>query len=84
MDVNSDGYLDLFVTHTRSDPFSTDRAIQLLINNGDATFRDESADRINSISQTGSWVKYLKFIDVDGDGALDLITEPDHGSVSFY
>ena len=63
---------------TRSD--YTDRAVAVWMNHGGGNFVDETSERINYVTQTGGWIKYINFADFNGDGALDFITEPAGGS----
>jgi hypothetical protein len=78
LDLNGDGLNDLVVVFTRSD--YTDRAVTVWMNHGGGNFVDETSERINYVTQTGGWIKYVNFADFNGDGALDFITEPAGGS----
>ena len=46
IDVNTDGFPDLLAGFTQSNPFYGGRRIQVLVNAGDGTFRDETAARL--------------------------------------
>jgi len=49
----------------------------VLINQGDATFRDETQTRIPSQLEFGDtiyWFKFIELTDADEDGDLDLLT----------
>ncbi len=65
-DVNSDGYLDIYVC--RSGSFH-DKSNLLYINNGDGTFIESS--REYNVADTGNSVQG-SFLDFDNDGDLDL------------
>jgi hypothetical protein len=73
-DLNGDGYPDIVASYVKT-PGSTGRWIQILINNGDGTFRDETQMRLPPQFDSGeSWVKAIRLIDLNGDGALDIAT----------
>ncbi|MFN7221689.1 MAG: FG-GAP repeat domain-containing protein, partial [Burkholderiales bacterium] len=73
-DINGDGYSDLVFIGTGRTPFYGGRFIQTLVNQGDGTFRDESAQRLLGAysSATGPWNKEIRFVDLNGDGHLDF------------
>ena len=68
VDLNSDGFLDIYVSRAGS-PNPTDRANLLYINNGDDTFTESAADY--GIADTG-YTTQAAFFDYDKDGDLDL------------
>lgn len=73
-DITNDGKLDLLFANTKTEPFAVGRWIQILVNNGDGTFRDETASRLRQTdSNTSTFIKYLRLADLNGDGAVDLI-----------
>ena len=71
-DLNLDGFLDLVIY------YSTDQAdksyIQILINNGDGTFTDETNVRIDQPPEI-VLPNYMFFQDYDGDGDVDIQLE---------
>src|SRR5438034_7179822 len=70
VDINSDGYLDIYVSVSGSERSKgKDRANLLFINNGDHTFT-EAAGRYG-IADTG-FTTHAVFFDYNGDGYLDL------------
>ena len=71
-DFDADGALDLFVAGAGT------RANRLLMNNGDGTFREESADRglvwpTLADSSFGNQTHDVAVADVNRDGAMDLL-----------
>jgi hypothetical protein len=75
-DLNSDGFMDLVLSWTKGDPFYQGRYIQVLINNGDATFTDETDARLppQSFEDTYWWFRAVELTDPDEDGDLDILT----------
>ncbi|PYP71577.1 MAG: hypothetical protein DMD36_03630 [Gemmatimonadetes bacterium] len=70
VDINSDGYLDIYVSVSGSERSKgKDRANLLFVNNGDHTFT-EAASRYG-IADTG-FTTHAVFFDYNGDGYLDL------------
>ncbi len=69
-DINHDGYRDLLLVDTRNTFIG--RYIQVLINNGDATFRDETSARITQTYDDG-WLCYLELLDLNYDGQVDFV-----------
>jgi hypothetical protein len=75
IDLNGDGYMDLLIVYQRQP--SGISYTQALINNGDGTFRNESAARLGPfdrlwITNVGVVIPVLELQDVDRDGDLDL------------
>ena len=85
VDLNGDGHVDLILASTSApvplvDCYSTGylgRIVQILINNGDGTFRDETASRLpqDPHLQSLDYIKNLTIADINGDGAPDIFTE---------
>jgi FG-GAP-like repeat len=72
-DLNRDGKPDLLFAYTKMEPYGAGRWIQILINNGDGTFRDETSARLpQSDSNEPTEIKYLQLVDLNGDGAKDI------------
>ena len=70
VDINSDGYLDIYVSVSGPEGSKwANRANLLFINNGDGTFTEAAARY--GIADT-SFTTHVVFLDYDGDGYLDL------------
>lgn len=68
VDINGDGWLDLYVCYS-GDTDSTYRQNQMLINNGNLTFTDKAREM--GIADMG-YTTHAAFFDFDLDGDLDL------------
>jgi hypothetical protein len=71
-DINHDGHIDLLMAFTRGDPFYAGGYVQVLINNGDATFRDETARRLPDQPEGSTPIYFLDLLDINGDRTPDL------------
>ena len=70
VDINNDGYLDIYVSVSGPEwSKPAERANLLFINNGDGTFTEAAARY--GIADTG-FTTHAAFLDYDGDGYLDL------------
>lgn len=72
-DINGDGLMDLLMTQSDSDPYYEGREFQILIQQTDGSFVDETDTRIIGFDTDGYWVKFASFVDVDHDGDLDIV-----------
>ena len=75
-DLNDDGYQDLLIAYTKGDPGYVGRYVQVLINNQDGTFRDETGTRLSQSDNDDPWIRRLQLMDVDRDQDMDLIARP--------
>jgi FG-GAP-like repeat len=78
LDINRDGRPDLLAGFTPGDPFYVGRRIQVLINNGDGTFRDETAQRLPKQDSGQGWPYAIRVADFNGDGHLDFTVDVNH------
>jgi hypothetical protein len=83
-DVNNDGYQDLFVVFTKGDPFYVGRYIQILVNNQDGTFRDETSTRLPQSDNNDPWIIWVYLHDLDMDGSLDIVAGPNLGEEPLF
>jgi hypothetical protein len=72
VDLNDDGRLDLLVGYTKNHPFYKGRWIQVLINSGNGTFRDETKSRLPQTDNSDVWPYSIQVADLNGDGKPDL------------
>ena len=92
-DINGDGFDDIVIGSTRSNPYYAGRHVQVLVSQGDGTFSDETPTRFadqprSELDQSlrgigiGEGVIVLK--DVDRDGDLDIVdTQGIYGGENF-
>ena len=77
-DIDEDGLLDLLIVDTRNTNIGW--YIQVLINNGDGTFRDETESRLPQSGYNSPWMWRVCLIDFNMDGHLDIVACPTEGS----
>jgi hypothetical protein len=77
-DLNADGYQDLFIVFSKWE--YRGRYIQILINNQDGTFRDETATRLPQSENNDPWISFLHLVDINKDKHLDIVTVPSIGA----
>ena len=71
IELNGDGFIDLILVQETVDQYSV---IQVLVNNQDGTFRDETETRIDTIDRL-AYIPWLWMRDIDRDGDLDLLAK---------
>ncbi|MEO6340491.1 MAG: FG-GAP-like repeat-containing protein [Caulobacteraceae bacterium] len=76
MDLNGDGKLDLVIAFTlgAATPLLRKGLIQVMINQGDGTFVDETASRV-AAPITNSWISFAQAVDLNGDGYQDVFLQ---------
>ena len=72
LDINGDGRPDLVIGYTKQNPFYRGRWIQVLINNGDGTFRDETASRLPQSDNSDPWPVFFLPRDLEHNGRVGL------------
>ena len=79
VDLNKDGRTDLILSLTNgvsgTAEFYNVPYLQFLVNDGTGHFRDETAERLpQSATMKEGWIKFVQAVDVNHDGAMDLVT----------
>jgi len=74
-DFNRDGRIDILAVETDKTPFYQGARLQVLISDGKGGFTDGSKTYLDSQPTTAGWVKYVQLIDINKDGALDIVGE---------
>ena len=86
-DFNNDGAMDLAILWSRNEPYYGGNYIQLLQNDGSGYFTDVTTTRIDKPAQDAmgsrlQWTNYWQLMDVNGDGALDIVGQRTGASAS--
>jgi FG-GAP-like repeat len=84
IDLNGDGHTDLLMAFTKNNPFYQGRWIQVLITNGDGSFRDETQARLPQSDNLLDWPYALRVGDLNGDGKPDLAVATAGGTPALY
>jgi hypothetical protein len=73
-DIDGDGYQDLFMVFTKAEYVG--RYIQILVNRGDGTFRDETSARLPQSDNADPWIWQVELLDLNMDGHPDIVASP--------
>lgn len=71
-DINGDGHPDLLIGYTKNNPFFVGRWIQVLINNGDGTFSDQTASFLPQSDNSAAWPAFFRLADLQRTGHMDF------------
>jgi hypothetical protein len=74
-DLNGDGHPDLLIGYTKNNPFYVGRWIQVLINNGDGTFSDQTSTYLPQSDNSDAWPAFFRVADLQRNGRLDFGVE---------
>jgi hypothetical protein len=72
LDANHDPHPDLLIAFTKGNPFYVGRWIQVLVNNGDGTFDDETSTRLPQSDNSDGWPVFIELRDLNRDGRMDF------------
>jgi FG-GAP-like repeat len=74
-DLNGDGVPDVIISWTKGGTsYYHGRWLQILIANGDGTFRDETAQRLPQVDNLADPMTVLQLVDLNRDGEPDIAT----------
>lgn len=71
-DLNNDGLMDIVLAQT--DVGDTTAGFQVMIQNGDGSFSDQTSGFMNGVATGNQWVEFFEFYDINNDGLMDIIT----------
>jgi len=76
-DVNRDGRPDLFIVTQASNSATGGFGLQILMNQGNGTYRDETTARLPTFTprSTGPFCAFVRFADFNGDGWEDFFCD---------
>ena len=75
-DLDGDGNKDIVVNRTAEEPFYSGFYIQIISGVGNRAFSDTTSQSIDfGTREAGDWIVWLRLVDINGDGHLDVITD---------
>jgi Ca2+-binding RTX toxin-like protein len=84
-DFDRDGFMDMAVLRLRFDPYYGGQYLQMLRNDGKGNFTDVTAANVDkpmldAMGERLEWSDYWQLMDVNGDGAIDIVGHRTVGS----
>lgn len=73
-DIDQDGDTDVVLTRTGSDNFYVGYYIQVVVNNGNRLFTDDTTNRITN-GTGANWIDWIRLQDKNGDQFVDIIVD---------
>jgi hypothetical protein len=90
LDINNDSHNDLLVLNSRAEPYYGGNYIQILINDGNGLFTDQTVARMGdpllfqgTFSGRLQWTDFWQVIDINFDGYMDIVSHYP-GNIPFY
>ena len=81
-DLDGDGNKDIVINRTSDEPFYKGFYVQIIAGLGDRTFSDRTSSRIiDGSNPEANWIIWLRLVDVNGDGKLDIISDDGRGNL---
>jgi hypothetical protein len=74
-DVNGDGAVDLLLAESQQNPYYIGSKVQVLINDGQGHFSDETSARFPDEPNAQSWPERLMLEDLNDDGKADVFLQ---------
>jgi Ca2+-binding RTX toxin-like protein len=75
-DFNGDGRQDVLLVQTDANPFYVGARLQVLASDGAGALVDHTSEYIIGQPKVRGWLKYALLVDLNKDGAPDIIAEP--------
>lgn len=83
LDVNGDGCLDLLLSQTEKSPtYYGHQKVQVLINDCQGRFSDETASRMLGQTGEGGWAQFIRLADMNQDGWTDIVLQVESPAAS--
>lgn len=75
-DLDGDGNVEIVVNRTAEEPFYSGFYIQIISGAENRAFTDTSGQSIDyGAKETGNWIAWLRLVDLNGDGYLDIAVD---------